>query len=63
MNKESKMAYDSVLAKRKAKRDELIHKFFKREPLNWVRKRGNYYYSTEEAYLAIDYYIETGVEP
>ena len=57
------MAYDTLLAKRKAKPEELIHKFFRRDPLHWVRLRDGYYFANDEAYDAIDYYMETGQEP
>jgi len=62
-NKTELMAYNALLAKRKAKQEELIHKYFTRIPMHWKRNKDGYLYNNEEAYDAIDYYMETGIEP
>ena len=45
------------------KRDELIHRFFKKHELYWIRRKDGYRFDSEEMNLAIDHYIETGEEP
>ena len=62
-NNKELLEYNKTVAAYKAKKEELIYKFFKKIPLNWVRIRDGYSFSSEEAYDAIDYYIKTNREP
>lgn len=43
--------------------NEFIRRFFHYDGFHWVRNRDGYKFSIEEAKLAIEHFIETGIEP